>query len=397
MLTQQMAVLTDLQRVQKEQGQDIDKLKSSQLQPLEVVEGELDRSFESVPDSTCEEDDSHIQEEYAHLPQCQEKYSYQLQNQEEYSHLPQSHEEHLREKIAQAQRELATLQSPEARQLADTDNVGETVFDFSPATTRKEPKIAVTDPVALKYGISCQRFNESDWSSVQYADVQKRFQASPAFTALKVNNLLTDITPQWKSIQILERTDLTLGAITNGLVQQRIIFQNLLDSLPKEVRDRVGREFVFADSEFRKNSDSLIQYVCGRRAETIQSRRELYKPTNKALKNLLHNIPPSESHLFEEKSFSETVKELGGIHKFFPNKKRTPGPQGPKYRNKTQLAGIKSHRFPVENQNRDGRPGNRRNFVPSANNTYRPKARNDKSRPTNSTSFQPGKKWGGRK
>ncbi|XP_045784624.1 uncharacterized protein LOC123880520 [Maniola jurtina] len=247
-------------------------------------------------------------------------------------------EDNLRRKIAEAQRELASLTGDK--------NIGPTAFDFTPSTMEQEPKVARADPMAIKHGLSCQRLGESSWCNVRYADVQKQFQATPVFTSLKPNNLLAEITPNWKSVEILEKSDLTLGATTNGLIQQRMIFQKLLDSLPIDIKNVVGRDFVAANSEFRKNSDALLQYVCGRRAEVIKQRREVYKPTNKVLRGTLHDIPPSGTHLFEEKSLTEVVKELGGMHKLFPIKKKPytnkkPIPQGAKP--KTSQPGH--HRF----------------------------------------------------
>ncbi|KAG7300788.1 hypothetical protein JYU34_015119 [Plutella xylostella] len=138
------------------------------------------------------------------------------------------------------------------------------VFDFAPTTTEKAPKIAKADPKAVKYGLDCQKLGQSGWSNVRYAELQQQFQATPVFSALKVNNVLATVTPNWKSTEILERFDMTLGAISHGLIKQRMIFQNLLDSLPKEMKERVGNDFVLADSDFRRTSDALIQYTCGR-------------------------------------------------------------------------------------------------------------------------------------
>lgn len=50
----------------------------------------------------------------------------------------------------------------------------------------------------------------------------------------------------------------------------------------------VLRSILGPDSTFRKTSDALLQYVCGRHAETIQHRPTTYKARNKHFNKLLH-------------------------------------------------------------------------------------------------------------
>lgn len=303
-LQQQMLLFNKMLSMQAEQNENIKTVIQNQQhiaapnihQPREE---DLNKSFDSLPDSTQSEEEKDE-------PDHESGHSF---------HTKTSREIDLRKKISDAQRELASLADEEKH-----TNI--TTFDFTPTTTEQEPKITRAEPITVKHGLNCQRLGESSWCNVRYADTQKRFQATPVFTSLKTNNLLAEITPHWKSTEILEKSDLTLGAITNGLIQQRLIFQNLLESLPADIKNIVGRDFVAANSEFRKNSDALLQYVCGRRAEVIKQRREVYKPPNKTLRDILHDIPPSGTHLFEEKSLSEVVKELGGIHKLFPIKRK---------------------------------------------------------------------------
>lgn len=304
-LSQQMLLFNKMLSMQSEQNENIKTVIQNQQRSAtpsihQSCEEDLNKSYDSLPDSTQseEEKDDQVQESgnFHQWPDTQE-----------------DNEADLRKKIADAQRELASLGERKCANI--------TTFDFTPTTTEQEPKMARAEPLAVKHGLSCQRLGESSWCNVRYA-TQKQFQATPVFTSLKTNNLLVEITPNWKSSEVLEKSDLTLGAITNGLIQQRMIFQNLLDSLPTDIKNIVGRDFVAANSEFRKNSDALLQYVCGRRAEVIKQRREVYKPPNKAFRNILHDIPPSGTHLFEDKSLTEVVKELGGVHKLFPNKRK---------------------------------------------------------------------------
>lgn len=297
-LSQQTELFNRMINMQAEQNENIQKLiqRATPETTSTVQKEDLDSSFESVPDSTSAK--SEVEEVHEDRPGWSEK--------------KEDQEEILRAKIAEAQRQLAELQSTELS------------FDFTPTTTEREPKIAKAGTKAVEVGRDCQKLGQSGWNNVRFADIQKQFQATPIFTSLKANNLLASVTPKWKSVEILERFDLTLGAITHGLIQHRLIFQSLLNCLPSDIKRRVGKDFVEADSEFRKSSDALIQYTCGRRAEVLKDRRNLYRPQISALRGILHDIPPSDTHLFEDKALSEAIKEQGGIHKFFPQKKWKP-------------------------------------------------------------------------
>ncbi|KAL4718170.1 hypothetical protein ACJJTC_003385 [Scirpophaga incertulas] len=167
----------------------------------------------------------------------------------------------LMKQIVEAQRKLATLQNGDLEEVA-------TEFDFSPYTIERESKVAKANAELLKQGISCQRFGQEGWRNV------------------------------------------------------RKQFQDVLGKMPQDIKQRVGKDFLAANSNFKKVSDSLLQYVCGRRAEVIQQRRESYRPINRVLRQILHDIPPSETHLFMDKTLSEAVKEQGGIHKFFPVRRK---------------------------------------------------------------------------
>ncbi|KAJ2937720.1 hypothetical protein O0L34_g17864 [Tuta absoluta] len=198
----------------------------------------------------------------------------------------------------------------------------QTEQNFAPNTKESESKFSKADPILAQQGIHCQRLGTEEWKNIRYGDVQKQFQAHPVFSALKVNNSFAGISPNWTSIAILEKFDLTLGAITNGLFQQRKTFIELWDKLPRESKQEANQEFL--NSKFREDCNALLQYTCGRRAEIIQQRRNTYKIRNKALHEIIHSIPPSDTHLFREPDLSQTVKDQGGIHKFFPFKKSQP-------------------------------------------------------------------------
>lgn len=279
------------------------------------------QSLESVPDSTGSEND--WQAPSLDLPNL--------------NNVVTDEESILTSQIAEAQRRLAILKSahpqtinseisahndkciPQPTTSAYTDL---TEYDFFPSTTESEPKILKTDPIIAKQGRKCQRLGEEGWKNIRYGDVQKTFHATPVFCALKVNPQLATATPAWQTLTLLEKIDLTLAGISHGLLQQRKAFQESCSKLDPQSQKIVQKEFLAPDSTFRKTSDSLLQYTCGRRAEVIQHRREVYKVPNKVLNDIIHEVPPSDTHLFSEEKLSEVLKENGGIHKFFPGVKK---------------------------------------------------------------------------
>ncbi|CAH0398623.1 unnamed protein product [Chilo suppressalis] len=230
-----------------------------------------------------------------------------------------SQEESLRIQIIDAQRKLLELQKENPQ-----PQTTETNIDFSPLVVESQVKIAKADPELAKQGSRCQRLGEDTWKNIRYADVQKQFQATPVFTSLKVNSHLALATPFWHSVSILERIDSTLAAISHGLLQQRKHFEECCQNLSPELKSQANKELLGPESKFKKTSDALLQYTCGKRSEIIHQRRQLYKASNKALNEILHDIPPSDTHLFSEKSLSEVVKDHGGPHKMFPAKSRKP-------------------------------------------------------------------------
>lgn len=198
----------------------------------------------------------------------------------------------------------------------------ENFLDFAPDTKESEAKIGTADDSIVKQGAHCQRLGEPAWQNIRFADVQKQFQATPVFTSLKTNSNLATATPSWQTVTLLEKMDARLGAITHGLLQQRKQFQEIYSKATLEIKSHISKNFLASDSAFRRTSDSLLQYTCGERAEIIQQRRSVYKPSNKTLNELLHAIPPSKTHLFSEPQLSKLIKDQGGTSKFFPARKQ---------------------------------------------------------------------------
>ncbi|KAJ8729876.1 hypothetical protein PYW07_016914 [Mythimna separata] len=187
-------------------------------------------------------------------------------------------------------------------------------------TTENEEMVSVAEESLVKQGIASQRLGTDGWLSINYIEGQKKFQAAPVFTNLQINSHLAAITPSAQHVTVLEKMDLCLGGITHGLLQQRKEFQEIYKKATLEVKSVISKYFLSFESSFRRTSDTLLQYTCGKRAQIIQQRRSIYKPSNQKLYELLHAIPPSATHLFSEPKLSALLKEQGGINKFFPDK-----------------------------------------------------------------------------
>ncbi|CAG9138737.1 unnamed protein product [Plutella xylostella] len=305
-LQQQMEMFNKLLQVSVDTNQNLrslgEQLTHDQNQNAPQDEaGLLNASFESTPDSTAD-----VEVEPEQVSETEQDHSAPVNS--------ASRERDLNLKISELQHELNTLRRSQQATEAEEEEERED-YDFEPTTVEKEAKFSIADPRLLKQGIECQRLGSQGWENIRYSEVQKQFQASPAFCALKTNNILANITPGWSSLSILEKFDHTLGAITNGLLQQRKIFKEVVDELPGNVRQKVGNEFLAVNCKFRKQSDDLLQYVCGRRAEVLKMRRSTYKPKNKVLASLLNDIPPTENHLFDDEKLCDAIKQQGGVYR----------------------------------------------------------------------------------
>lgn len=199
-------------------------------------------------------------------------------------------------------------------------------FDFTPSVKEVEPKIPAANKEFLNQAIHCQRFGKESWNNLRYVEAQKKLQATPAFTYLAVNPQLSGKTPKWIPYDILVKFDQALGAITHGLLKERNLLQDALnnvvsesDSSTNDLKTSIVKHLSGSDTAFRENTDNLLQYVCGRRAEILELRRSYYKPPSKYMHVALHKVPPSVTHLFDDTMLSETFKQHGGYYKFFPS------------------------------------------------------------------------------
>lgn len=195
----------------------------------------------------------------------------------------------------------------------------ELIFDWPINVVVSEPKILSPEPDVAQQGKDVQKLGPL-WKTVRYAETKRQFESTTPFCALHVNHELESLTPRCKSFDMLQRFDQTLAAVTHGLLKQKKILQSTIDGLPVEVRNTVQNSLQSADSQYKKISDDLLQYVCGRRSQVIQHRREMFLPRNMGVREALHAIPPTELVLFESRRLSQLVEALPDkIDHFVPN------------------------------------------------------------------------------
>lgn len=189
-------------------------------------------------------------------------------------------------------------------------------FKFLPDVREAEPKIPEPLPEIKAEGIACHRFDSDGWNRVRYKDVEKKLHASPVFSSLKINPDLANLGIQ--GYRTLERQDGLLGTIAHGLLTQRKGVAEELQELVKEFPETAERvKKILNESVVKTKSDELLQFVIAHRAETIDMRRKAFKPRNDVLKQRLAEIPPSPTHLFNEKKLSSLIKDVGGSSKIF--------------------------------------------------------------------------------
>lgn len=211
--------------------------------------------------------------------------------------------------------------------LDDKENTPD--IEFWPEVKEAEPAIPEAEEEVLKLGISCQRLGTPNWNRVRFLEAQKKLQATPVFTALKMNENLRPKDGKWCSSDTLTRFDSAMAFISHGLIKQRLAFKKGIDNVLKEVdapnlRDSIKKNLTGESTDFKDISDTIMQFTCGKRADIINSRRELIKPSSKHLNVLLKEIPPSTTHLFDEETLSKVIKENGGIQKCFPSSRLAP-------------------------------------------------------------------------
>nr|CAI5819871.1 unnamed protein product [Callosobruchus analis] len=87
---------------------------------------------------------------------------------------------------------------------------------------------------------------------------------------------------------------------------------NILKACPSTA-DIVNAELTRTSSPFRQYSDSILKFVCGKRTEAIELRRNLLSPPSDNVALFLSKIPPSETHLFDENKVEELLRTQSSI------------------------------------------------------------------------------------
>lgn len=192
-------------------------------------------------------------------------------------------------------------------------------LDFKPSVKEADPIIPEPDPGVMAEGIECQRLGSNKWSRIRFKDAEKKLQAAPVFSALAVNTELASLNRN--PYPLLTKQDGILGTICHGILLQ---WRALVDDLKKlaKVYPAAKKDIrkMLKDSTFLSVSDDLLQFTCGHRAEAIEMRRKVFKTKHEALTVALQQIPPSSTHLYEEKSLASFLKDNGGIGQLFPSR-----------------------------------------------------------------------------
>nr|CAH7753310.1 unnamed protein product [Callosobruchus chinensis] len=185
-------------------------------------------------------------------------------------------------------------------------------LDFTPKTQEQDPPIPAPRKKIEMQGVDCQRLGSASFNKVRYAEVQRKLQATPVFSALKVNSELLSMVPKGSSFDYLTKMDTTLACIIHGLLLQREAFSNAINDITVKHPDIISdfkSKLMGRESEFRSWSDDVLQFACGRRAEAIDLRRKTFKPINSQVGTLLEKIPPSSTHLFEEDKLADLYRQ----------------------------------------------------------------------------------------
>lgn len=216
-------------------------------------------------------------------------------------------------------------------------------MEFEPQVKEAEPHVARPDPEIWRQGVNCQKFHSTGWNNIRYKEVQKKLEASPVFSALKVNPQLEEINQKSYSQTLLIKSDLTLGTITHGLLQQRQALKRLVTNVAikhPEAANELKSGLFSAESEYKTISDELLQLTCARRAETIDARRKCFKPRKNHMIAEINKIPPSETYLFEQQALNQLLKDEGGLFRTFYGR---PQRAATKNQNTTFHTNISNH------------------------------------------------------
>ncbi|CAG5018767.1 unnamed protein product [Parnassius apollo] len=128
-----------------------------------------------------------------------------------------------------------------------------------------------------------------------------------SFDLLKVNNHLEGLVSKSYNQTLLERADELTETLTHVLSKHRQILMKGIKSLTAKhpgAYEAIKQVFLI-ESQFKEISDDVLQITCARRAEVIEIQRKAFKPKEQHHVMKLSEIPPSETHLFDEDLLSK--------------------------------------------------------------------------------------------
>lgn len=199
--------------------------------------------------------------------------------------------------------------------------------DFS--TTVKDPVYVKANETHLNKLSEIQRFKSNDWNSIRFSETQKKYVASPGFIELNLNDELrrfgSATSIEDSRLHLLERT---FAALTNALLTQKDELRSSLQTIidwssdkdttltPKTLFDKIESAFN-KESNYIKVTDDIVQILCGRRADCVQSRRDilLKRIPEEYHSSALQKIPPNSEFLFDDSMLGTYIQKIGGADK----------------------------------------------------------------------------------
>lgn len=278
--------------------------------------------------------------------------------------------------------------------------------EFGPlVTTVKEHPTPKADMKRVEEISKLQRFNKPEWAGVRYAETQKEYTASPAFMELEVNEELKRMDKAGPYSSLMDRT---LGALSNALLAQRETLRESMQALvnwssntdtvltPTSLYNKVQETFS-NDSPYKKTTDNILQIVCGRRTEVIQSRRNhlLEDVKDNFIREGISKIPPSSCNLFDKDQLTAFLERNGGREKALGTSvsQVTPQPspssskvQQKRYKPPFQPRSSFEYQPPHAQSAQNKKKPFRADFVPRKDGYKNYKSSNQRQRPTGANS-----------
>uniref|UniRef100_A0A6V7JGD4 Uncharacterized protein n=2 Tax=Bracon brevicornis TaxID=1563983 RepID=A0A6V7JGD4_9HYME len=199
-------------------------------------------------------------------------------------------------------------------------------------------RLRLADPARLSALKTLQRFDTAEWKEVRYSKTLSNFLATPGFTELKVNE---DLIP-FKKKDTLAHIDHFLGGLCNAVLEERHLLRKGLQEVvdwassnpqqltPESLADKL-QSTLGPDSELTKTLNQILQIICGKRAETINSRRErlLEEIPVRTSRAALRDVPPSAEFLFGKENVQSLAKTVSGTSTWLGRPKRSQEPTRP--------------------------------------------------------------------